>query len=103
MKHYFSFKGRIGRLEYFLSCLVSNALCIPVNWLLEDESLPAVSVFLVIIFGVVPIFWFFIAQGVKRCHDVGHSGWFFLIPLYYLWIIFYPGSVESNEYGDPVK
>lgn len=30
--------------------------------------------------------------GVKRCHDLGHSGWRQFIPLYSVWMLFAPGK-----------
>ena len=36
---------------------------------------------------------------IKRCHDLGNSGWFQLIPLYGFWMIFQDGIKGNNEYG----
>ena len=36
---------------------------------------------------LIPAYWFFFAQGAKRCHDRGNSGWYILIPLYWIWLM----------------
>ena len=43
--------------------------------------------------------WLGLAAAVKRCHDLGQSGFYVLIPLYGLWLIFPDGTPGENEYG----
>ena len=45
---------------------------------------------------MIPIMWFLLAQGAKRCHDTGRSGWWQLIPMF--WIA--KGEIKANKYGD---
>lgn len=48
----------------------------------------------------VVIVWFFLAQGAKRCHDIGQSGWCQLIPFYPVFMIFLKGQNGFlNKYG----
>jgi len=48
----------------------------------------------------IPMLWFLWAQGAKRCHDIGHSGWYQIIPFYMLWMIFAKGEEGiQNKYG----
>ena len=43
-----------------------------------------------------------IAVGVRRMHDVGKSGWFLLIPIYSIILLFTNGEKGENKYGaDP--
>ena len=51
----------------------------------------------------IPFLWFFWAQGAKRCHDMGKSGWWQLIPFFPFVMIFKEGDSHSNEYGDNPK
>ena len=52
---------------------------------------------------IIPIFYFFIAQGAKRCHDRNNSGWYQLIPFYALWMLFADSDDGVNEYGSNPK
>ena len=51
----------------------------------------------------IPVIWFMIAQGAKRCHDRGNSGWYQLIPFYELWMLFADSDNGNNEYGPNPK
>ncbi len=48
------------------------------------------------------MFWLLLAQGSKRCHDMGISGWWQIIPFYFVTMLFLGGDKKANEYGDPV-
>lgn len=50
-------------------------------------------------FAYIPLIWFFLAQGAKRCHDRGNSGWYQLIPFYGFWMLFADGDAGVNNYG----
>ena len=50
-----------------------------------------------------PALWFIFAQGAKRCHDRGNSGWYQLIPFYGLWMLFGDGDAHENDYGTDPK
>ena len=87
----FSFEGRIRRTEYGLSSIIQYILT-QVVFVISVES-P------ILLFLLIPILWFALAQGSKRCHDLGNSGWYQIIPFYGLWLIFQEGESNSNEYG----
>jgi len=57
-------------------------------------------------FLVIPLLFcicFLLTQGSKRCHDLGNNGFYQLIPLYFLALLFREGQVGENEYGpDPI-
>ena len=101
-KRPFSFKGRIRRLEYCISYIIYFIWDV-VRVVVYRTSVPSpiVSIFFLISF--IPMLWFLCAQNTKRCHDRGNSGWYQLIPLYILWMMFGKGDTGENEYGDNPK
>lgn len=96
----FSFDGRIRRLEYGLSFLIVYLFELPMNVLKEDQIGGGFAIIWLLL--IIPVLWFFWAQGAKRCHDLGHSGWWQLIPFYSLWMIFEDGE-GTNQYGPSPK
>ena len=52
---------------------------------------------------IIPLLWFAYAQGAKRCHDMGRSGWWQLIPFYVFVMLFVEGDHRENEYGPSPK
>lgn len=95
----FSFKGRIRRAEYGLSIIIYVIAATILNLIMEEIGDDA----LVLLIVYIPIWWFLIAQSCKRCHDVGNSGWWQLIPFYGLWLIFQDGQIGPNKYGENPK
>jgi uncharacterized membrane protein YhaH (DUF805 family) len=87
-----SFEGRIRRLEYSISFIVYIAGHTIVMAMIKS-AIPFS------ILALIPLLWFLWAQGAKRCHDLGNSGWFQLIPFYALWLIFAKGDDGVNIYG----
>lgn len=100
----FSFSGRIRRTEYGLSmiiCFVINSFMQGiVGVAAESDAAPALLLYLIML---IPYLWFIWAQGAKRCHDRGNSGWYQIIPFYGLWMLFAEGEVGTNEYGNNPK
>jgi hypothetical protein len=92
-KNIFSFNGRIRRTEFGISYIVSFVLA----------SIFFFHVSIISLFFLVPTLWFVLAQGTKRCHDLGKSGWWQIIPFYVLWLLFQDGDPNENEYGDNPK
>ena len=91
----FSFNGRIRRMEYGISYII---------YLISIQVVAELSIDttgLIILY--IPLIWFLIAQGTKRCHDVGKSGGWQFIPFYVFWLIFQEGKTGSNEYGPNPK
>lgn len=91
----FSFNGRIRRMEYGLSLIIYLVIYSSIFSKINDNSYAS--------FFLIPLVWFILAQGAKRCHDRGNSGWYQLIPFYVLWMIFAEGDFNENEYGQSPK
>lgn len=89
----FSFEGRIRRTEYGLSFIIF----IVINTFLDTIVKTGESS--IIGLSYIPLLWFLWAQGAKRCHDMGKSGWFQIIPFYVFWMIFANGESGYNKYG----
>ena len=93
----FSFSGRIRRTEYALSFLVYFVAAMAIGALSGATGTPFFGVL------VIPIVWFLWAQGAKRCHDIGSSGWMQIVPFYFFWLLFSEGHKTDNKYGRSPK
>lgn len=90
----FSFEGRIRRVEYGITILLFTVF---------DVFLALIEIpFLQSILSII-LLWFLWAQGAKRCHDIGKSGWWQIVPFFGLWMLFKDGDVGFNEYGEDPK
>jgi uncharacterized membrane protein YhaH (DUF805 family) len=104
----FSFTGRIRRSEYGISCILGvfyiYAVLLVIGLLVVNNSnitIEAVTlIYLALYFQYI---WFILAQGTKRCHDMNHSGWYQIIPVYMLWMMFSDGDYGRNDYGESPK
>lgn len=90
----FSFDGRIRRLEYGISIIIYGVIAFILDQIVKNnDSLTWIYI------AFIPMLWFLIAQNTKRCHDVGRSGWYQLIPLYGIYLLFADGESGNNQYG----
>jgi len=96
----FSFEGRIRRTEYGLSMIFAFFLNIIARMILLAGEEAGSFIFFILF---IPILWFTWAQGAKRCHDLGNSGWWQIIPFYGLWMLFQDGEKGQNSYGENPK
>lgn len=100
-KNPFGFDGRIRRTEYGISYIIYIALYYLIIFLISDIDPQYSTIFFILLW--IPMFWFLIAQGTKRCHDRGNSGWYQLIPFYGLVMLFGDSDHGKNKYGDNPK
>jgi uncharacterized membrane protein YhaH (DUF805 family)/RNA polymerase subunit RPABC4/transcription elongation factor Spt4 len=96
-KNPFSFEGRIRRTEYGLSVIIYVIAVIIINSIIESQRKGENTTFIILIY--IPLSWFILAQGAKRCHDYGIIGWWQLFPFMSIWLIFIKGQTFINEYG----
>lgn len=108
----FSFKGRITRMEFILThvlimlhfslvCYVANVSMQIASFCIGNEAAGSLYNRLVFFSGLFVFMWFYTAQGVKRCHDVGWCGWFFYIPFINIPLLFRKPQKDTNRYGRP--
>lgn len=104
IQKYFSYTGRLNRLRYFLRILVVMILASILGTLLVQvsEYLAYIVSFIASISAIM--------LGIRRCHDLDRSGWFYLlmfIPIIdffvALYLLFAAGNPGPNQYGaDPL-
>ena len=101
-KRPFSFKGRIRRLEYCMTYFLWFLYNLPMKLVEDGDELP-LGFYLLWLALAIPILWITLAQGAKRCHDLGNNGLFQFIPLYVLWMLFADGTDGVNRFGTSPK
>ena len=92
----FSFEGRIRRTEFGISYIIYVLVYLLIV-LFKEGMDPQYAESVYVIF--IPLIWFLWAQGAKRCHDRGNSGFYQIIPFYVLWLLFAEGEAGRNMYG----
>lgn len=108
----FSFKGRITRAEYLIShalipfhfmlvAYVANVASEIASFSIGEDAAGSLYNRLMLFSGLFMFCWFYTAQGVKRCHDVGWSGWWFYVPFINIPLFFKKTRRETNRYGLP--
>ena len=97
----FSHKGRIARLEYFIVFLIFSAIYLLLSIISYSNYNEFIALLLLVIYFVN--LYFLIVNTAKRCHDIGKSGWWQLIPFFGIYLFFAPGHMVKNEYGNPIS
>lgn len=97
----FSFNGRIRRMEYGISVIIYAIIATIINAITGSTGEPGAAAIGFLF--TLPVLIFLWAQGAKRCHDLGNSGWWQLIPFYGLWLLFDDGKRGPNQYGQDPK
>ncbi|WP_018690851.1 DUF805 domain-containing protein [Algicola sagamiensis] len=110
---FFGFSGRLNRIRFFLFGMaylfLFAAVMVPVIALFststQDPSGPAIAIFIVLYIAFV-IGYFSLC--IRRCHDLGHSGWMSLlliIPVlgtfFYFYLMLAKGQRNENDWGQP--
>jgi uncharacterized membrane protein YhaH (DUF805 family) len=98
-KNPFSFDGRIRRMEYGLTFIIYIVCYFAALALIGTAGAgTAIGVLM-----LIPIAWFVWAQGAKRCHDIGRTGWIQIVPFYVFFLLFQDGDDGTNSYGQNPK
>lgn len=93
-KKYADFKTRSSKSEFWTFFLVNFAISFILGMVGEMLQFPYLSVIFSLITFIPTL-----AVGARRMHDIGKSGWFYLIPLYDLYLAFQPSEPQANEWG----
>jgi tetratricopeptide (TPR) repeat protein len=107
-KNPFSMHGRRGRRGYCLALILvcaafAAAYLVELCRLAQYIDMPLEVFVLVQLMLAMPAVWFAAAQGARRCHDIGKSALYHLIPLYFLRLLFKRGNASDNIYGEPPR
>lgn len=111
-EQFLSFEGRINRLDYFLksmsSCLVFFIIACIIDEFVDDYYMEAID-YLACFIGLIAftlLVWINSAISVRRLHDLDKDGLLVLltfVPLlngfFELYLLFAPGTVGDNRYG----
>lgn len=92
--HWYSIKGRIGRLEYILTFIIAFVLYFFISfiigmWLFPAGLLPESpgGLILLNLLCMAPSLYLLIVAGIKRAHDSGVSWWYSLAVVALLFVI----------------
>lgn len=102
IKKLFSFEGRISKREYratmiglFLFIAIFALIILPSMAFSNINQI--VGAFIIV---GIPLNWIKLAQATKRCHDLGKSGWWQLVPFYGFSLYYGDGETKANQYGE---
>lgn len=100
-KNYANFNGRARRKEYWSFSLISWVVSLLISWIAGALHLGFISVIYALAI-IVPT----IAVNVRRLHDIGKGGVWYLInfipcigQIWYLVLMFQDSMPGTNEYG----
>lgn len=113
LRKYADFSGRARRMEYWMFTLINFLIGVVLSFI--DMALGS-KVGALEGYGIISLVYFLavfipgLAVTVRRLHDIGKSGWFFLIvfiPLIgFIWLLvllFTEGTRGPNKYGEDPK
>ena len=103
-----SYKGRIRRRDYDIIAIVIGLIYSPL--IIYIDSFPASLLSLPIYLLAAALFVLAVFQIIKRLHDLGLRGLYWLVILipiinigFDLWLMFKPGIEGPNKYGEDPK
>ena len=113
-KRAFDFKGRTRRRDHWLFAIGAYLTYI-ISFFILALVMRLLIVFNTGIIGSIFIWAFtavsillllfcllaYVSSAIRRIHDSGKSGWFYLVPFYNFYLLVSKGEVESNKWGDP--
>lgn len=101
--HLFRTEGRITRSEYIVTFILYLIVISVVSKFFDSVTQVVSSIALIALPVYVFLYWILLAQGSKRCHDIGLSGWFQIIPFFVFVMFFKDSDIGNNKYGSDPK
>ena len=99
LKKYAEFKGRSGKTAFWYFTAINFTISVILSFVGELINFALLST----IYSLA-VLMPSLAVGARRMHDVGKSGWYFLIPFYNLYLAFQDSEIGTNQYGaEPVN
>jgi uncharacterized membrane protein YhaH (DUF805 family) len=98
IQNYATFSGRARRSEYWYFFLFNFIILVVLGIIdatLKTKIVSNIYTLVILIPGT--------AVGIRKMHDIGKSGWFFLIPIYNLILASKEGKKGKNEFGEDPK
>ena len=106
LKNWNNFDGRAARTEFWMFVLINFVVSLILSALGQKISIFGILSILYSLFVLIPA----IAVGVRRLHDIGKSGWWYLIvfvpflgALVLLYFFILDSQEGENEYGPNPK
>ena len=84
--------GRASRSEYWWSLLFCFVLILGVSAIFGEDGIATNIISLIVKIMGILIGW-------RRIHDIGKSGWWFLVPVYNIWLLVQPSQLQENKFG----
>jgi uncharacterized membrane protein YhaH (DUF805 family) len=101
LENFANFKGRAQRRAYWMFFLCNFLVAVGIGFAAGVTGMKALA----LLSNIYALMTFLpsLAVGVRRMHDVNHSGWWMLAPFYNLVLLCRPGVVGENPYGPDPK
>jgi uncharacterized membrane protein YhaH (DUF805 family) len=100
-RNFAQFTGRARRSEYWYFYLFAVLILFGLSFL-SGLILKESGIYLVVVYYLACLIPF-LSLGVRRMHDAGKSGWFLLIPIYSLILLFTDSEPGENKWGPNPK
>ncbi len=101
----FDFHGRIGRLSYFWIWFSALIIGTPASFFLRNPENSGGGFWLVLLM-MLPLAYVAFAASVKRFHDLGKDGWWYItvfVPIVnffiQIYLLFFKGEEGVNRFG----
>jgi uncharacterized membrane protein YhaH (DUF805 family) len=94
-KKYATFSGRASRSEFWFFYLFYM-----IFYFVGMAAGIALDSSVIVYLFVIPLFLPLLAAAVRRIHDTGRSGWFYLVPIYNIVLLVSASNPGTNKYGD---